>query len=298
MLGLDTGWNCHISLSSRTQTIAGANVSQRLNTQDIVSTEFNETANKTIPLETTLASIMTERERLILVKGKPVREHKFLRFPHTTSSTMANKFKTRIFRTGPASLNNTNSKSLPSLKLKKFNHTGEGVVQMVKFNLVNLGSRKKQYSKQHHTSNNYYKKKKLIKSMNRSSISISSGGSSSSFEQSNTDLMDSSTNQNTISSSMIKQSRLAQMTQQPRQNSAYKTSESSLKSSSISRSIIKIIGSSSFKRKKNLISLKPLSTPQTAAVENDDTASSDTNHSGRTLSETEILGNAVFNFLS
>ena len=277
MLGLDTGWNCHISLSNKVHS-GGNTTNQFKTTADSVISDYNEKSSNY--LDTT----SPERVKILLAKcGKSTRKHKFLnKFSHRNPRFLSKRMQPQTSTSPNKTLSNLSgskkysSKSLPSLKFNKFGLNQDSTTQIVKFNLTNLKYSLKKYKKLAHgegsnARSTYFKKKKLVKlnSIERSSIS------SSSFDENNTD-----------DESLTQSKRLkAKKTQQ------YRMSESSLKSNSISKSILKLI--SNDKRRSLSSQRKPNNLEQ---IDDDDSSSCQTNHSGRTLSETEILGNAVKKF--
>ncbi len=284
MLGLDTGWNCHISLSCRVNTsnpsnlLKAHNSGTTLNSPDIISNDFNEKSSSFLESSADKAKLIQPR-----TSRTTKREPRFLRLnTRTRKSTNLNKANSSINE-----MKKYSSRSMPSLKLTKYTTSKEtdGSTQIVKFNLVNVksGYKKKSGPSAAAASNsaNYFKKRKLAKmnSVDGSSMSISS-----------TSYDENSDSESTAHNNLIKTTK-RMLSGGPKSSANYRTSESSLKSNSVSKSVPKM-----FSKRKNSLHYSKHQQQQQMERE-EDSASSRTNHSGRTLSETEILGNAVSLFL-
>jgi hypothetical protein len=290
MLGLDTGWNCHISLSGHTSSRFHKKQTG-VNSPDLISNDFNEKS----AMESS-----GDKARLLNSKLNKPSAHalpftsRFHKFGHASNRKYYNA-------TGTATKNNNNnnnnmslnesrqfsSRSMPSIKLTKFTSNGGAVDtasnQIVKFNLNGVNRRskyRKSVSKNSHT-DKYYKKKKLstLSSADRSSIS------STSLDENNSD------SESTTHNSLIK-SKLTAVHAPISKTAGQKTSEQSLKSSSVTKSVIKRFTRRKSSRQSSGTAQK-VHQYQLPEHRDEDSASSHTNHSGRTLSETEILGNAV-----
>lgn len=124
MLGLDTGWNCHISLGNDINML-------KLNHQDMSTTDQNETHS--IQNDTN-----TEKIKLVFQK----KSNKFLKSSKSdlkTSGSIA--MKTFKINSPKSKANNLNSRSLPSLKFSKYINFNTSL-QIVKFKLPSSDKQK------------------------------------------------------------------------------------------------------------------------------------------------------------
>lgn len=157
------------------------------------------------------------------------------------------------------------SRSLPSLKLNKYlnslNSSLTGL-QIVKFNLSNLNYKRTQKEKQKCLKKSRKRKFSRLNSIDQTSLTSTSRSCSSESDEDNFHANRSNPMKNLL--------------KYKSNTSTYKTSASSLKSNSINRHTVK------FNAKKKRLSLKAQDEEGDSSI-----------HSGRSLSETELLGNAV-----
>jgi hypothetical protein len=231
MLGLDTGWNCHISLSS------DANKNTVLTQQKQIEQDSLE--NNFLKLQQTVISLderALNKNRFKKPKAKRLKKRKLKNYLSKSKS---------IF-----------SQSLPSLKLNDTGNSDENSLlglssQIVKFDLSNIDKTKEKSR----ASRKLYRLNSVDDSFDESSSSDSS--------------------QDNQIEKIVESSNKKRLFVMEINNS--KSSVSSFKSNSIA-----------FKKTvpKNSISVS-------SKLQEDENSSHRTVHSGRTLSDTEILGNAV-----
>ena len=256
MLGLDIGWNCYISLGSDSKP--GQQQQQKGNLQEDVheknsthtsSSYLNSANNKrNANHKKKFSASRSQKQKLFHQKKRLFNQHKNCSFTQSMPILKYSRPKKYLNVDGGTEIGGGISDNTSLIALSS---------QIVKFDLSNLGRKRKQQLKKRKTT-----ERKLFRFESDDEEEEEEGEKEEDVEESSDSSSESELNFN-ISKRQSKK-RLSHM------NS--KTSMTS---------------SNKYNQKLNSISVT------SNKYQDDENSSHQTNHSGRTLSETEILGNAV-----